>query len=32
MIPLDEMTDEQFKRHTIDILQKELGAYGWRVS
>jgi len=28
MIPLDEMTDEQFKRHTIDILQKELGAYG----
>jgi len=28
MIPLDEMTDEQFERHTLSLLQKELGPYG----
>jgi len=28
MIPLEEMTDEQFERHTLKLLQKELGAYG----
>jgi len=28
MIPLDQMTDEQFEQHTIEVLQKELGPYG----
>ena len=28
MIPLEEMTDEQFERHTLTLLQKELGPYG----
>jgi len=28
MIPLEEMTDEQFELHTLKLLQKELGAYG----
>jgi hypothetical protein len=28
MIPLEEMTDEQFEQHTLKLLQKELGAYG----
>ena len=28
MIPLEEMTDEQFERYTLDLLQKELGPYG----
>lgn len=28
MIPLEEMTDEQFEQHTLSLLQKELGAYG----
>jgi len=28
MIPLQEMTDEQFERHTLSLLQKELGPYG----
>jgi hypothetical protein len=28
MIALDEMTDEQFERHTLGLLQKELGPYG----
>lgn len=28
MIALQEMTDEQFERHTLSLLQKELGPYG----
>lgn len=28
MIPLEEMTDEQFERYTLELLQKELGPYG----
>jgi hypothetical protein len=28
MIALEEMTDEQFERHTLGLLQKELGPYG----
>lgn len=28
MIPLEEMTDEQFQAHTLDVLGKELGPYG----
>jgi hypothetical protein len=28
MIPLEEMTDEEFERHTLTLLRKELGAYG----
>ena len=28
MIPLEEMTDEQFEHHTLNLLQKELGPYG----
>jgi hypothetical protein len=28
MIPLEEMTDEQFEHHALSLLQKELGAYG----
>jgi len=28
MIPLEEMTDEQFEHHTLTLLQKELGPYG----
>ena len=28
MIALEEMTDEQFERHTLNLLQKELGPYG----
>jgi hypothetical protein len=28
MIPLEEMTDEQFERHTLELLRKELGPYG----
>ena len=28
MIPLEEMTDEEFERHTLTLLQKELGPYG----
>jgi predicted nucleic acid-binding protein len=28
MIALQEMTDEQFERHTLGLLQKELGPYG----
>jgi hypothetical protein len=27
MITLEEMTDEQFERHTLGLLQKELGPY-----
>jgi hypothetical protein len=28
MIPLEQMTDEEFERYTLELLQKELGAYG----
>jgi hypothetical protein len=28
MIPLEEMTDEEFERHTLGLLRKELGPYG----
>jgi hypothetical protein len=28
MIQLEEMTDEQFEQHTLQLLQKELGPYG----
>jgi hypothetical protein len=28
MIALEEMTDEQFEQHTLNLLQKELGPYG----
>lgn len=28
MIPLDQMTDEQFERHALNILHQELGVYG----
>lgn len=28
MIPLEEMTDEQFERYTLELLQAELGPYG----
>ena len=28
MIPLDRMTDEQFERHALDIIHRELGVYG----
>ncbi len=25
---IDKMTDEEFKRHVLEILHRELGAYG----
>jgi hypothetical protein len=28
MIPLEQMTDEQFEQHALTILQRELGVYG----
>jgi hypothetical protein len=28
MTPLEEMTDEEFERYTLGLLQKELGPYG----
>jgi hypothetical protein len=28
MTPVQEMTDEQFERYTLELLQKELGPYG----
>lgn len=28
MIILDELTDEQFERHALDVLKRELGADG----
>lgn len=28
MIPIEEMTDEQFERHALELLSKELGPYG----
>lgn len=29
MTALDKMTDEQFERHALDILRRELGAAGF---
>jgi len=28
MIPLNQMTDEQFERHALNILHREMGVYG----
>jgi hypothetical protein len=28
MIALEKMTDEEFERHTLELLTKELGPYG----
>jgi hypothetical protein len=28
MIPFEQMTDEQFERHALDILHRELGVDG----
>jgi hypothetical protein len=28
MIPLEHMTDEEFERHALGILQREMGVYG----
>lgn len=28
MTPVEEMTDEQFEKHTLDILARELGPLG----
>ena len=28
MIAIDQLTDEQFERHVLDLLQRELGADG----
>ena len=28
MIALDQLTDEQFERHALDVLQRELGPDG----
>ena len=28
MIALEKMTDEEFERHTLELLSKELGPYG----
>ena len=28
MIALDQLTDEQFERHALDVLKRELGADG----
>jgi hypothetical protein len=28
MIALDKLTDEQFERHALEVLQRELGADG----
>jgi hypothetical protein len=28
MTPIEQMTDEQFERHTLAILEKELGPLG----
>jgi hypothetical protein len=28
MIPLEEMTDQEFELHTLELLRKELGPYG----
>lgn len=29
MIPLDQLTDEEFERHALGILKRELGADGF---
>jgi hypothetical protein len=29
MIPLQEMSDEQFERHALEVLARELGADGF---
>jgi hypothetical protein len=28
VIPLEQMTDEQFERHALGIIHRELGVYG----
>ena len=28
MIPLDQMTDEEFERHALELLKRELGVEG----
>jgi hypothetical protein len=28
MIPLDQLTDEQFEQHALSVLHRELGVYG----
>jgi len=28
MIAIDQLTDEQFERHALDVLKRELGADG----
>jgi hypothetical protein len=28
MIPLDQMTDEQFEQHALSVLHRDLGVYG----
>jgi hypothetical protein len=28
MIPLEKMTDEEFEKHALDILHREMGVYG----
>ena len=28
MIPLEQMTDEQFEQHALSVLHRELGMYG----
>jgi hypothetical protein len=28
MITLEKMTDEEFERHTLELLREELGPYG----
>jgi hypothetical protein len=32
MIAIDKMTDEQFERHALGVLKRELGADASRVS
>jgi hypothetical protein len=29
MIPLEEMTDEEFEHHTLGLLRKELAPTAW---
>lgn len=28
MVPLEQMTDEQFEKHALEILHREMGVYG----
>jgi hypothetical protein len=28
MVSLEQMTDEQFEKHALDILHREMGVYG----